>query len=109
MWRHPRLPSNAGSRVWGDSGGSRPFSSAGKSVTEPLHRRGFAPRGPVSASLFRKPTVSVLPVWTMSTDNEILAQIRVYIAHMSDTQAERLSGVSRHTIRRIRSGEAIRL
>jgi hypothetical protein len=45
----------------------------------------------------------------MSTDSEILAQVRVYIAHMSDTQAERLSGVSRHTFRRVRSGETIRL
>ena len=51
----------------------------------------------------------MLSVWTMSIDIEILAQIRVYIARMSDTQAERLSGVSRHTFRRIRSGEMIRL
>jgi hypothetical protein len=45
----------------------------------------------------------------MSTDNEILTQIREYITRMNDTQAERLSGVSRHTFRRIRDGELFRL
>lgn len=41
--------------------------------------------------------------------SEFLARVRDYIATVSDSQAERLTGVSRHTIRRIRGGEPMRL
>jgi hypothetical protein len=56
-----------------------------------------------------RPQATSSPGLTMSTDTEILAQVREYIAQMTDTQAERLSGVSRHTFRRIREGELFRL
>jgi hypothetical protein len=43
------------------------------------------------------------------TDSEILTKVRDYIGDVSDSQAERLAGVSRHTFRRIRDGEPMRL